>query len=190
MTHLLRLLKHLAVFFLVTLPLEIIGIPLVAMALLFVSRDSTTLPPFLRWFDCNDVNDGINGDPRYRKAWEGRNLWLQRWNWLCFRNPLNFFQYEYLGAKRSDVVRSSIKFTSMNVGDNGEPGYVEAEVEEISGKLRYEYYWVWKYSLFGRPMCIRYRMGWKYGYPLPRPDSNPIAQWVLVLNPFMPYSGK
>jgi len=74
MDHVFYLLRHLVVFLLIKIPVALMGIPIVAVALLFYIKDKRIahdglmkqrLPFFLKWWDNGDYIDrkyGLNGD--------------------------------------------------------------------------------------------------------------------------------
>jgi len=128
----LRFTKHLATFLLVKLPVQFMGIPIVAVELLRFLDDSRTANCedqrlFFKWFDNGDALDrkyGLNGDGGYQEIFRGETLGLKhpaashlvggtipskwklykmRLNWLAWRNPANYFQRHVLGVKVSDL---------------------------------------------------------------------------------------
>lgn len=168
----------------VTTPLEIIGLLVLAVVLLFTKKDAVQLPSifglklFKIWdnyesyvMDHNDPDlDGLAGPDYYIKGnyidldsyW---SRYLARLNWLGIRNPLNYFQYTVLGVKcePGDIV----------VTINTEYG---TESESTSGA--YEYYYVIPYS-FWKGKGLRVRIGWKI-----TSKWKPIQQFAFVFNPF------
>lgn len=118
--------KHIFTFFFIKVPLQLSGIPILAITLLFYINDERwdgdelidqRLPKFLRWFDVGDEIDkkyGLNGDLGYKvlffggfrvveKPWD---IYRLRFTWLALRNPINYFQHNVLGIKSNTLVAS------------------------------------------------------------------------------------
>lgn len=163
----LRFIYNLLVYLLITLPLELIGIPLLAVTILFLPKEETHLPYLLRWYDTWDEDDGINGSKSYQS--ENGISYLSRFNWTALRNPLNTFQYSVLGIK-------AVEHTTNPVDIDATGGFVHNETE--AGY--YEYYYVKPYKLFGTLRCFRFRMGWK----LSGRSHKDRLQWCFLISPF------
>jgi hypothetical protein len=132
--------------------------------------------------------DGLSGPAYYRASDLGRletygpydgedlnanhelvskyELFKSRYDWLALRNPINYFQYDILGA-HIDI--DDVVITKGDETNN----YSEVETEACT---YYEYY-IAKPWLFG--FIFRFRMGWKI-----TSTYRPIQQWVFTLNPF------
>lgn len=119
--------KHIVVqlikFLFIVLPLELLGLIVVAVALIPTLRDRRILQDDLqeqrlssifRWFDVGDTIDqkyGLNGDLPYQLRFldgdivnpSAFKVWRMRYNWLALRNPLNWFQYNVLGIASNSI---------------------------------------------------------------------------------------
>ncbi len=179
-----RLFKHIDVFFVVCLPIMLLGIPMVAIALCFVSDTDYKLPRLFRWWDNADLYTGR--DTSVYRAVCAKGKWA-RYSWLVFRNPMNYFDYFYLGFVWTTTgVYVHYNPKNDDVGDGTRPGHRYIEVL-LGNETYYEYYLIYKYP-FAPHYCFRFRTGWKIGDNKNKKGS--FTQWCLVLNPFMPYTGK
>lgn len=185
-----RFLKQLLKFFCVVLPLMISGWFVVAIALLFVSRNQFKLPAIFRWYDNADAYIGRDTSVYEVVCLQG--YWA-RYCWLAWRNPINYFGYKYLGFQflaHGDYTKYNP--SEDDIGDNSRAGFRHIEYEQwcfpnhSCGKDKYyEYYLIHKWSA---NKCLRFRFGWKIVN-----NKNPIGsycQWVLVFQPYKYYSGK
>ena len=186
-----RLVKHLSILLVISLPLQLVG----ALALLIYlpiaayratpENASTMLPLALKWFDCVDSYVGRNTDTYLAVIAQG---WWARYCWLAWRNPCNYFGYVILGtiltAPISQTIHTSIESEAVSDGTGGIPGLFYTEVE-ANGKTYYEYYYIKKYTSFGTPKCLRIRIGYKLG--LAKPGDN--AEQVFVISPWHSYNG-
>lgn len=180
MTFLLRLLKHITVFLLVCVPLQLLGIILI-LPVVYFSKDYQ-LPYLFRWFDCADFY--VNRDTStYIALVDSGSKW-NRYTWLAFRNPINYFDYQYLGYKwTGQEVYTTYSSIEDTIGDGSFGGIRHIEVD--SGI--YEYYYIKPYRILNLSLCIRFRIGWKI-----KNMDNPTgkySQWCLTFNPFQPYTG-
>lgn len=203
MKHILRIVKHLIILFLIVLPLQLIGMAVLAIVLPFIKKDTHNLPKYLKWFDnyefyyqedLEDGLDGLAGPINYRKQ---RNIYpygkynyfkllYERYIWLAIRNPVNYFKYSKLGIvwdRTARVTESNMKY---NVGDQSDRGFFYQQVR-LDGKNYYEYYWVYKYPFIQK--CIRIRIGHKFGDPKYINNYSTVS-WVCAISPFKTYSGK
>lgn len=196
-----RLIKDLASFLFIQLPLQLVGI-LILLPVCYFYRIGE-LPKALRFFDSADpfigrdtsVIDKLNTNPRSTPYFVYNDL-ITRYNWLAFRNPINYFGYKYLGYKFTGNEYYSIK-GSLEVGDS--TGRTEGlKIIELSTGP-YEYLYVKKInpsSILGRciglfkditkPSCFYFRMGHKIG-----DYKNPVgsyAQKVFTIS-YRSYSG-
>lgn len=178
MKHIYRFVKHFIVWCLQEL-LVLAGIPILAIALLFVPRNATKLPYFLRWFDSWDV--GLSGNGDYYASQKDPTGWWARFNWLALRNPINYFNYKYLAVDDHlhEITRSG--HDNKTVLTDGGYSYVEM-AECVTGKVYYEYILEYKYHLFGKPVSFRFRLGWKFAGR----SHDGKYQWVLQFHPFKP----
>lgn len=178
-----RLLKQLVILFCIIFPLQILGALILPVALLLVGQSN--LPRFLRWFDNADIY--IGRDSSVYESVKSSGLW-NRYVWLAFRNPLNYFGYKVLGVQVKTAIEAIYEtMSALNVGDTTETGFYYAEAI-IDGSRYYEYYWVISYPLLPT-YCFRFRMGHK----LKKLQDNKIGdyiQFVMVISPFHSYSGK
>ena len=188
-----RFIKWFFVWLFVTTPLELIGLPILAVVLLFTPKEAVQLPSifgyklFRFWdnyesyvLDHNDPDlDGLAGPDYYRKR-ENLNLdnyftrWYNRLNWLGIRNPANYFHYVAMGAVMDGKPVLTVQ----------DPPFVDIDKE--GGKQRsvthdgkyFEYYYVLPYR-FKSTHALRLRWGWKISS-----SHRPLQQWVFVINPF------
>lgn len=182
---LLRFIKFLSVFLLICVPVMILGAILLLIFLpISHNRYPITLPFLLRWFDCADFYVGRDTST-YRKVVSLG--WFSRYTWLAFRNPMNYFDYQYLGLK----IKKPIQYLLYNpeeskVDNNKKEGLRHIELLNGDNKQYFEYFYIKKIP-FWPTKCIRFRMGWKIK------DNDhkeyDILQFCLVFNPFHPYTG-
>lgn len=191
MTFLFRLLKHLLILFFISLPLTLVGIVILPVCLIF--SDIGALPLYLRWLDSADpyigrdttvitrINKGTYWS-EYSSLW---CIWFNKYTWLAFRNPINYFSYRYLSFTWNSPVITVFK-GSLDVGDStGDiPGFKYLEVKQ-DGSTFYEYYFIYKMN---SRHCLRFRLGYKIGNPY-RNKKGEIQQEVLVLQPYKSYAG-
>lgn len=165
---LIRFLQNLIIFLSISFPLEIIGWFLL-LPICYLSK-SNQLPHYLKWFDNADSYLGRDVTTYEVIISYG---WFNRYLWLAFRNPCNYFGYKILGFQATFSIPRSI------VGDsiNDIPGFQNIETPPY-----YEYYYIKKWS---DTKCFRFRMGWKLS------DTKP-GDWVervFVIQPYKSYSG-
>lgn len=176
----LRLIKHLSIYFFISLPLIVVGI--VALPVVAFFYDIGKMPIWSRWFDSADPYVGRDTTTIEIINKQG---WFKKYWWVAIRNPINYFSYKYL----SFVLDEDALFIlegEPNVGDStGDiPGYKYIEVIQ-KDKTYYEYYYIKKWS---KTKCFRFRMGYKIGDPYLN-QKGEIQQEVLVLQPYKSYSG-
>jgi len=197
---LLRLVKHLSIYLLVLLPLELIGAVIGGLYLFFTPLHKGALPKWLNWY--NNYHDEYPGE-----QWE-------LYNWLFFRNPLNMFQYTYLGytcpswtlptyvsyggrgKKDWPHVRDSAVVIGSPVGDGLREGFQYIEYQHYwhctllnprAHITAYSYYFIWKYTIQGVNKCVRFRLGHKLDE---KPVPGKTYQWVLTFSPGTTYTGE
>lgn len=179
-----RLISNIGKFLFISIPLQLIG-SIALLVYLPIHRKNNPirqglpanvqmqLPKILRWFDNADIYPEIGRDYyTYTTIYMG-SFW-QHYTWLAWRNPINYFNYKYLGfriPKSYKVIQRVQNPPSVNeIGDAHDciPGYYYVEIETDSGTY-YEYYYIFAYtSILGiyklaAPKCFRFRMGWKLG---------------------------
>lgn len=183
-----HLFKHFLVLLFIKLPVQLAGIPILAIALIFVPRDEEKLPDALRWWDNherytpgNKSDDGLSGPDYIRSKWSDSTGWLARFNWLAIRNPANYFQYKVLGRQKSAMFDRVKVFGDLRVGthDWNTRGYYYQEVINDDEKL-WELYIVKK--LFGK-WHFRFRAGWKIGGAYSTRKTGEYLQWVFAITP-------
>lgn len=185
----LNIFKQLLKFVSIFLFLQIPGALILALYLPFNS-EIKKLPFLLRWFDGADQYFGRNTKV-YDKVMQG-GAW-QKYCWLAWRNPLNYFGYKYLGfsvSNSAQVILDSRTSNNLNlqIGDGIDkcPGTFYIEISNEGSKY-FEYYKIVKYSFFGQVKCLRIRIGWKIGQD--HPITTGQCQWVFVVSPFHSYDG-
>lgn len=201
-----RLTKHLLIFLLTTLPLQLQGVILLLPVMLV--KDIGKLPRCLRWFDSADpfvgrdtsviksINNGTSTYyPHVRLPSNSflRTLVLawDKYRWLAWRNPINYFQYSVLGfrayimGEEAHIIKYlDPKDVGKSIGDHAvdAPGYMYIE-QRINNSLYYEYYAIIpiKYP-FLKKRVLRFRLGYKLS------NTNPgdWVQEVLTVNPIHP----
>ncbi len=206
-----KFIKHGLIYLFICLPLQLIGIPLVALAVLCQKSDAVRLPKFLKWFDLADNYPEEFGRTNVTYVNqilpEGK---LARFNYLALRNPTNYFNYKHLAVKfyrittftcvrtlqadyLKDLGPQEDKILLLNdIGDTGVSGISEIEIDGVSltdaADHVYEYYNVYRYKLFGRTFCVRIRIGWKLS-EFKEDNVNKHLQWVFVISPFHGFTG-
>jgi hypothetical protein len=178
MKHIYRFIKHLLTLIFVLIPLELLGIPLLALVLLFVPHETTSLPRLFQWWD--NYDGVIDGTGDYLAEHQNGSIWWRRFNWLALRNPLNYFQYQHMGC-RPPLTPTTVIHDGKETLENGGHSYKEV-YQNDEHKRYYEYIYEKKYTLFGNPGSFRFRLGWK----LAGTDHNGVYQWVLQIIPFKP----
>lgn len=98
----------------------------------------------------------------------------QQFVWLTLRNPTNNLCAITLACYRTQNISST---GDLNIGDKIAGGHYYIKMGRA-----WEYYLIVPY---GRH-CIRVRLGWK----IAGKNVGELCGYVLVINPFMPYSGK
>ncbi len=183
-----RLLKGLSTLLLVLLPLEVLGWVVLLPATYLQGTSLEPLPRFLRWYDNADSFVGRDVST-YMNVY--KSGWFNRYSWLAFRNPLNYFGYIVLGANIESVKSKTIfkivssLDTKTQIGDatNKQPGIFYMELVDGNGKLYYEYYYIHRWS---DTTCFRFRLGHKLGQD---EDCTGWSQFVIVLQPRKSFSG-
>lgn len=194
----LHLLKHAFTFFFIMVPLMITGWLLLPFVLLFTPKDREYLPYYVRWFDNHDYHfpqnsgafiDGLAGSPHHRLSngltsdspWH-KLLW-ERYVWLGWRNPVNYFQYKHLGVKIKenkmlDYDWSYTGYPNIERINNKNGFYKLYFRNKYTGKKGFEYYRVMSVPFFSDTHYFRIRFGWKIRSPLDR-KAGDVQQWVF-----------
>lgn len=191
------LIKNFLIWLLVVLPLTLLGMVILALYLPFLSREAKVLPRYLKWFDnwSGPERDGLAGYEHYshpsqvHKRPSDMEGFCARYRWLALRNPVNYFQYSALGKWIDPLGFQPLDGSKidLNVGDRSKEGlsYTYAAIffmQQLMCKVK-ELYWVKAYTIFGRRLCIRLRVGHKLNHS----DSKAyMAQWVFSFSPFHP----
>lgn len=191
-------------FFVISLPLQIIGLPIVGLIILCTPRavsGNTRLPFFARWFDCADLYPEFNRNPITYIAVVLPKGSFYRWYWLCLRNPINYFSYKYLGVLPGTSIKPTAFYQNtdvyvppgiiVSIGDSTDD-FSGVQYTEciINNKIYYEVYIVRKYtSKFLQGKCFRMRYGWKLGTPT-EIHAGEYVQDCFNLQLFATYSGR
>ncbi len=180
-----RLIINLLKFACVSVPLQLLGIIALATYIPFTSPagNDKSLPYFLRWFDCADFYANRDTSTYLKVIAEGK---FARWYWLAIRNPINYFNYMYLGFYMDSKATTdfSMSTNTRPIGDSSDcnPGLWITEISCKDGNY-YEYYYIYKWT---SNYCFRFRMGWKIGQKGLTPGY---VQDVFVISPFKSYNG-
>lgn len=197
----------------ISLPLQLIGIALLAIVIPLWNKENVKLPWFVRWFDLADNYPEFN---RTNITYVRDILPLSKWqiySYIALRNPTNYFSYKYLSKKvpdHGDVLvsafcinyqdstyrdvfldcrygRNKLKEVDDNyvdIGDRAQPGWSYVEIKDgRSGDVL-----AYEYYLVYRYLstkCVRIRIGYKLGG-----DAGSFMQEVFVISPFHTYYGK
>lgn len=179
------------------LVVAIIGIPILAVLLLFIPRGKESLPKAFRWWDNGetyfkpeDEPDGLLG-PIYWRSKRGLldqdklsfgKLWWERFNWLALRNPADYFGYKIGLAVNKKLILAKSAGNS-NVGDHkwSARGRYWQVVINGDGKKYWEYYRVSKYPLI--EYALRIRWGWKISRYAKHRDGR-VIPFVFSITPF------
>lgn len=186
-------------FILCELPIELLGLLVVPVALLFCTEKSEHLPMWARWFD--ELDYGINGDP----PWQGpehadghQREYAWRWKWLM-RNRTNGWSKLVTGVKTSDI--SALYFLGDRATSNspGHAGYLRVRVITNEGVEYREHYLI---NHWTNKLCLRVRIGHKFldlvpesvgvcadeiEVPLDTSRGRDYCQFVFVTNPVMSF---
>lgn len=196
------------IFFLLSIPVKLLGIPLVALGLLFrrecwVTRKPFTqypgewmmvrLPALLRWWD--NLSDGFLGDKRgwwdnYCREHYGKpaSAFFCMWMWGAFRNPANYFSRVVIGL---DVSRCAIHKWAGDDTVIEEPGCRNWQVIVAvrDDGARFPRFFM-SLALPGRPdKALMIDIGWKIklahnGTPKDAPESERLKGLAFVVSPW------
>ena len=157
---------------LVGFALDLLGLIMVPIGLLFCDAASTHMPAsFWPW---DNDNDGINGDAGWASAEHAngqQNTFWWRFLWLAIRNPGNNFGY-LLGRVPSGQFQALGNPLTSN---QGMPGWLLVTCDNC---------WCAYIVLpWTTRICLRIALGWKI-WDLARTN----AQIVCVINPFATFT--
>jgi len=186
---LLRLIINIAKFLCISIPLQLIGAVALAAYIPFsnpAGKDKC-LPSALRWFDCADFYFNRDTSTYLRVIAAGK--WA-RYCWLAWRNPINYFNYKYMGFYMDSKAKVTYEYSSSpneEIGDGtGDvPGLFVREISCTDGQY-YEYYYIYQWP--NMHTCFRFRLGWKIGQR--KPLVSGYVQDVFVVSPYHSYDGK
>jgi hypothetical protein len=194
-----RFVLHLLILLLVSLPLQLLGI--IVLAIVCPIIGDKPLPKILRWFDNADQYIGRDTSTYLAVRASG---WFNNYCWLALRNPCNYFGYVVLGTLIKNSIpiiyeNSTTFFNNTNpssldsVGDVSYSGSQITDIELLPyNEQIYEYYYVYRYkyisSLFNTPLCLRVRIGYKIGDPNKLTIGEYIQQ-VFVVSPLHSFTG-
>jgi hypothetical protein len=151
----------------INIPATIIALPLLAVALL-TKWDGTT------FFFGNSKYTREKAATHYAAPTEGK--YWKEFCWYGLRNPVYNLGAHYFAI----IMKPDYKVTGRtDIGDKIRPGFYA-----IKMGWAWEYYWIYKYYVFGRWLCIRLRFGWKING-----NNGMSAEQCFVPNPVMPYRG-
>ena len=180
------MLRHILTLLLIKLPLQLLGLPILAVVLLFVPKDKETLPSAFRWWDNyelhlrDDGDDGLSGPDYHRSKWKNPEGWIARFSWLALRNPINYFQYRHLGFQTKKGWTATVENPNVGTQSYRDAGIRKIKLINGDGKEYWEWYAVIK--LFGN-VHFRARLGYKIGDTTDLADDEWV-QWVFSVTPF------
>ena len=167
-------------FFLLSLPVKLLGIPLVALGLLFRQEHPETrkpftqhpgewvlvrLPAWLRWYD--NVSDGFLGDKRgWWDNWTRQNYgkpasaFYSMFMWGAFRNPANYFSRYVIGVDVSRCVIEKLAGDDVVIEEPGHRHWQYLKATRDDGKVFKRFFL--SCALPGRPdKALLIDIGWK-----------------------------
>lgn len=158
--------------------MDVLGLVVVPIALLFCNRESNYLPNWA-WPWSND-QETINGDPYWQeKHGEAARGFCCRFVWLALRNPSNNFGYWCGWLQASDATYRYWGDPEVN-NETGHAGWLL--VAGNNGKQAAFCFYLVYPTLPTR--CLRMMLGWKIH---DMPKDNTKAQMVLAFNPVMAF---
>ena len=150
----------------------------------FMAKDRLQLPWLFRWFDI--VDSYIGRDTSVIKSIYAAGWW-SRYCYCAWRNPINYFDYQYLGLHWNGAeVYTRYNPAEDNIGDGSRAGLRNIEVLQANHNY-YEYYWIYRYPMMPS-VCFRFRLGWKITNK--QNPAGTVSQWVYVVSPFHGFTGK
>lgn len=213
MTHIYRIVKHLTIYLTISLPLQLVGIVLLAIVIPFWNKENVKLPWFVRWFDLADnYPEFSRTNITYVRDILPQGKWIV-YNYIALRNPTNYFSYKYLSPRipeHGDVILSAfvinyqedvykdvfidcrygrgtlqeIDEQYLDIGDRAVPGWSYTEIRDgRSGDVLAYEYYLVWKYLSSK--CVRIRIGYKLGG---KPGES--LQEVFVISPFHTFYGK
>ena len=173
--------------FIVTGILQLSGIVILPFVLLFVPKSKEVLPDAFAWFDNHEIrlkqgsmDDGLAGPAYYRDDMVKKyGLYLTRYIWLAFRNPVNYFQYSVLGFLVDRTTKFDVTKYGPQVGnqEGDKAGLSVLVATDSDGESTADIYYVVKLT---KARCLRIRIGHKLKDPS---ETKPyIAQYVCTFN--------
>lgn len=144
------------------------------------------IPSYLKWLDAADSY--LGRDTSVYQAVSNSGKW-NRYTWLAWRNPINYFNFAILGFQIKNSITHQYNYQSVEGAQIGnstgqQPGRQHSEAD-IDGDIRFQYLLIYRYS---STRCIRFIMGHK----IDRTYRLRFGEWIpwrLTFNPFCTYSG-
>ena len=181
-----RIFTHILILLLVCIPLELIGCIVLLPVVYYQGGVFTQLPRIIRWFDNADQFIGRDTSTYQAVAESG---WWNRYLWLAFRNPSNYFGYTVLGHKvkeKLSLVSYDADTASLPIGDRvGENPGTEYTVVNDAGTEVWQYHKIIKWS---DTKCARFLIGWKI-FDIEKNEVGSIIQWACTIQPYKDYTG-
>lgn len=147
------------IWLLITMPVKVVSVPVVAVLLLTSWDGRNTV------FGNRTYGRGTNHPDHGTQG----KYWLE-FNWLVLRNPCWNLDNEVLCLGKGEYTASG----DLGISDKHRGGFYS-----VRQGWAWEYYWIKPYGI---KRCIRARIGWK----LFNPDSTKAA-FVFSVNPFKPF---
>ena len=154
-----------------SLVVDISGLFIVPIALLFIKLDNKLSKLFWPW-DNDREPLGDTDRKAEMDAATGFHYWYLRWHWLAIRNPGNNFGYLCGIVPTGNFTVVGDLLTS----DQGHPGKLWVKCDNA-----FCWYSVWNYSGH-KDRCLRIFLGWKI-----QDLAKTNAEIVLVVNPVMTF---
>lgn len=167
-----KIIKQLSINLFIVFPLSVVGKIVTLPVFYFMKPEQIALPVCLKWFDLADNwPELIRTDSTTYKNKVIPEGWWARYTWTQWRNPVNYFQYKYLGFINTSKVL-------IHDQDNSEVAYwYYAELED--GHWEYSYNYHYKLPFIGEKI-FTIRMGWKI-MPM---SYGEYVQFVASIMPF------
>lgn len=184
--------------FLLTLLVEIAGLVIVPIALLFCDRESEHLPKWAAWWD--EPVYGINGDVDWiRHHATDPQSYYWRWRWLMRNRAVGWstkigIELHHGGAGRYRLAFEDLLFVigEADMGDRpivpadqpvGREGFIGYTLLSAERGDRSSFYWIWKWP--GIDRCVRVYVGWKMNELWEKGSTSyPSVPFVFTFNPF------
>ena len=187
MKHVIQILISFLIF-LVSFVSDLLGIFVVALALLFCNEKDEYLPKWAWLWD--NKNDSINGDGNSTSGWRGpehangqeRTYWW-RYKWLALRNPSNNLCYLLGFTQTSDLTYKIVGDIDISDQPKGKSGNLYIEALRNSKQRSFCYYYIKQYGKLS--YCLRIYIGWKIKNIKAKEGNK--AQFVFTINPVNKY---